>query len=223
MSALKFSFLRINSNGDIPQEFCNIDNYDDGELYGNLRPLFSHYEKGKGEIGGTEPIYIGTSKYTLWCNNGKRYKVELFYDEDGQNKSLLPNHRMNAMADAGRFTSKKFDYIPKNNKNHNQNIKTNWGSNYFVGDIICKFSTGKPFPDCSIFGENPINFIMSKKTPNTRMINAYGTFEEAENAINECIMMGDEFVDYHIIPKVCEDDEYKELLKSWGIYVSTAE
>jgi len=215
MSAPKYSFLRINSNGEVPQEFCNIGDYESGELYENLRPLFSHYE----EDG--DKIFIGTSKYTFWCNDGKRYKVEVFFDEDGSHKKLLPNHRANAMADAGRFTNKNYNYIPKNNKNHNHNLKLAWGSNYFLGDIICKFTTGKAFPDCSMF-ENPLQFIFTRKQPNTRMINLYGGEEEANKVIHpfarKDFMNNDRWVirDYWLFPNNIHNEEYIELMKGWG-------
>jgi len=213
----KYSYMRINCNGELPFTFVNLDEFDKLDEYKQIRPLFSHYEED-GKM-----IYIGKTKYTLWCSNGKRYNVEMYFDEDGLSKKLLPNHRINAMINLGRFTSKKFDYL--NEKTRNQQIKDCWGSNYMVGDVICKITTGKPIPDCSIFGDNPIKSIMERRFPNTRMKNKYGEFlaevmvDEfyTEKYIKEMGGVGWERVKYNIGPKECDDEEYLELLKGWGI------
>ena len=217
-----YSYLRINSNGDIPMDFVNLADIKKDEEYQNIRPLFSHHTSKENDVDGKFPIYLNITKYSLWCSDGKRYNVQIYFDEDGLSKKLLPNHRANAMVDAGRFTSKKFDYI---GKTRNQEIKEAWGSGYFVGDVIMKFTTGKPIPDCSIFGENPINFIMDKrlKKPNTRMINKHGE-GMAELMFNpfaakrwDTVERNWEKQEYRIIPTGCEDTEYLELLKSWGM------
>ena len=200
-----YSYLRINANTDIPCEFVDPDK--------DLKDM----------------IRTG-SKYSLWCTDGKRYNVKIFYDDSGQDdlgNPLLPNHRVNAMIDAGRFTSKKFDYI---GKTRNQDLKEHWGSSYFMGDVVLVVIDGKPIPDCCIYGENPLEFLLDIKEPNRRMINKYGeeksrmmihpgmgmvmpsgtiTAEYFENPIWEV-------KDYHIVPIGCENTEYIELLKSWG-------
>lgn len=176
----KWSLIRINAppnrdyeKGDednyVPFEFVNID----GEFsYEQLRPLLSHYDKDKPtEIG------IGRSSYSLWCSNGKRRKIEIYYDDEGLCKLIPVNHTANAMIDCGRFTSKKFDYV--DGKSYNQKMKDEWGSPRFVGDVICKIRTGTPIPDCSIFGENPVSWIFHHKKPNSRMIAKHGSHKKA--------------------------------------------
>lgn len=218
---MKYSYLRINANGDIPMDFVNLaDDVPRDEEWNELKKLFSHYEEGKFD-------YIAKNKYTLWCSDDKRYKVEILCDEDGYNKGLLPNHRMNAMVDAGRFTSKKFDYI---GKSRNQDVKECWGSNYYVGDVIIKVVSGKPIPDCSIFGDNPLDFILHGHLPNKRMFNKYGPvltlhmFWHADTmVVPRGIVSSDYFnnPDWETTPywtaRTGEDDpEFIALLKSWG-------
>jgi len=176
----KWSLIRINAppnreyeEGDednyVPFEFVNID----GEFsYEQLRPLLSHYDKDK-----PREICIGQSSYSLWCSNGKRRKIQIYYDDEGLCKTLSVNHTANAMVDCGRFTSKKFDYVDE--KSHNQQMKDEWGAPRLVGDIICKIRTGTPIPDCSIFGQNPVSWIYNYKKPNSRMIAKCGDKKKA--------------------------------------------
>ena len=216
-----YTYIRYNANGETPMEFVNLaDSVPKDEEWNELKATMSHYE-GKGSI------YFSKAKYALWCSDGKRYNVEIFYDEDGLNKGLPPNHRINAMVHLGRFTNKNFNYI---GDTRNQQIKDTWGSNYFVGDVIIKVVVGKPIPDISVFGDNPIQAIFAQHRPNNRMVSKYGrekaimkfspihkkvmptglvTADSWENADYE-------FVDYHILPINCEDQEYLDLLESWG-------
>jgi hypothetical protein len=215
---MKHSYLRINADGDIPMDFINLaDDVPKLEVWNELKKLCSHYDADMGE----RSIYFGTNKYSLWCSDGKRYNVEILYDEEGVSKKLVPNHRMNAMVDAGRFTSKKFDYI---GKSRNQEIKECWGSNYFVGDVIIKVVTGKPIPDCSIFGDNPLDFILQGHIPNRRMINKYGHETLHMFWATSTKVMNDKFfsdpdwkdTEYWLLPTREVDSEYIDLLKSWG-------
>jgi hypothetical protein len=218
-----YCYLRFNANGETPMEFVNLaDSVPKDETWAELKKTMSHYKGGGGDT-----IYLRPVKYTLWCSDGKRYKVEILFDDDGSHKGLLPNLRFNAMVNLGRFTTKSFDYIGKSRQ---QEIKETWGSNYFVGDVIVKVQEGKPIPDCSIFGENPIKSIFAQRIPNTRMINKYGR-EKAMmmfSPIHKKVMPTGmitadswenapwEVSDYHLIPKKGADDEYLELLKGWG-------
>tara|TARA_Y100000401_G_scaffold60121_1_gene47668 strand:+ start:274 stop:975 length:702 start_codon:yes stop_codon:yes gene_type:complete len=169
----KYCYLKINALGDVPMEFVNLaDSVPKDEVWDELKKTMSHYK----EDG--EPIYFSKSKYAFWCSDGKRYNIEVLFDDDGLNKGLTPNHRYNAMVNLGRFTSKKFDYI---GKSRNQDIKDMWGANFGVGDMILKIVEGKPIPDCAIFGDNPLTSIMRTPRPNKRMITKYG----AEKALNK--------------------------------------
>ena len=217
-----YCYIRINANGETPMEFVNLaDSVPKDEPWAELKKTMSHYK-------GQDSIYLCPVKYTLWCSDGKRYKVEILFDDDGLSKKLQPNHRFNAMVNLGRFTTKSFDYIGKSRQ---QDIKETWGSNYFVGDVIVKVVEGKPIPDCSIFGENPIKSIFAQHIPNTRMINKYGR-EKAmmmfspfhkkrmPTGLVNATSWEDapwEFKDYHIFHPDSLDAEYTELLKGWEV------
>ena len=216
----KYSYLRINASGDTPCEFVNLaDSVKRDEEWDVIKASMSHASEG--------PIYLKPQKFALWCSDGKRYQVEFYYDEEGMCKGLLPNHRFNAMAHAGRFTTKKFDYI---GKSYQEELKTWWGSNFAVGDVILKFQSGKPLPDVSVFGENPMKFMFQKRTPNTRMVNKFG--DRADKVIHPnwgkkfpdgplinlemCENAEWERKEYHIsCKKGEEDDEYQELIGGW--------
>ena len=45
----------------------------------------------------------------------------------------------------------------------------------FVGDIVFKVSRGGPIPDPSVFGEDPIKFILNPNIPNSEIEHLYGT------------------------------------------------
>ena len=216
-----YCYLRFNANGETPMEFVNLaDSVPKDRVWDELKKTMSH----KGTI------YLRPAKYTLWCSDGKRYKVEILFDDEGLTKKLLPNHRFNAMVNLGRFTTKKFDYIGQSKQ---QDIKECWGSNYFVGDVIVKVVEGKPIPDCSIFGDNPIQSIFEKRLPNTRMINKYGR-EKAMGMISPIhtkkmptgLVNADswenapwEITQYRATTSDAPDD-YLELLKGWGVELS---
>ena len=214
------AYIRINAKGDCPMDFVNLaDSVPKHEVWDELKATMSHHDDKCR-------ITFGTRKYALWCSDGKRYNVEVLFDEDGIHKCLLPNHRMNAMVDAGRFTTKKFDYV---GKSHNQDIKEMWGSNYFVGDIIIKVIAGKPIPDCSIFGDNPLVFLKGHKKVSNRMRSKYG--DSAENVINPFrkkvmptgMVTADDFenapwevAEYRITSEAGQgDEEFTAMVKSW--------
>ena len=216
------SYLKINANGSIPSEVVDLTGVPKDEVLDELKKNLGHCG-----MGGSNEIYLASSTYTLWCSDGKRYKVEVLYDDDGLHKGLIPNHRGNAMVDLGRFTTKKYDYIGKSPQ---QSIKDTWGSNYFVGDIFFKITAGRPIPDISIFGDNPIFSILRRThTPSARMISTYSDFEAMLNPRYARADYGRpdasgsttwEFKDYHIIQKDCRNAEYLTLLESWGIRVA---
>ena len=219
------AYIRYNANGETPMEFVNLaDTVPKNEVWDELKKTMSHHGEGR--------ITFARSTYNLWCSDGKRYKVEILFDEDGLHKKLLPNHRFNAMVDLGRFTSKKFNFI---GQSRNQDIKESWGSNYFVGDVIVKVTAGRPIPDISIFGDNPIKSILKKKTPNARMESKHGVQESVvmfsavyKKELGHGLLLRDagvetwEWVDYWIFPEDCENQEYIDLLKGWGINIPTS-
>ena len=209
------SYLKFNANGSIPSEVVDLTGVPKDEILEELKKSMEHCG-----MGGSSEIYLSRSTYTLWCDDGKRYKVDILYDDNGATKVLLPNHRFNAMVNLGRFTSKKFNYI---GKSRNQDIKETWGSNYFVGDVFVKVTAGRPIPDINIFGFNPLLSILSQHfpnfpspTPSLKMIQLHGL--EKSQMMFDTTSNEDGFVDYNIIGKTCRNVEYVTLLKSWGFY-----
>ena len=106
---------------------------------------------------------------------------------------------------------------------------------FFVGDVYIILPSGCPTLDLFIGGDNPIDFIMQKRTPSNQMMQEFGQ-ELADNMINprmkrnipssysgtlgqyrEMLNNSDwVFVDYNLITNRCDDNSYKELLRSWG-------
>ena len=109
---------------------------------------------------------------SLWCTDGSRHEFTIFCIEDGKFKGLQPNHRANAMIDAGRFDTTEFDYVDANSKN--QRLKDAWGSNYFAGDIFIVVPRDGFIPDCSVSGVDPIAFILLEKMPGGKMKDEHG-------------------------------------------------
>ena len=184
------------------------------------------------KTAGDGAIMIERKTLLFWGDDGKRHDFDIFADENGKSKSLPPNHRLNAMINAARFTTKTFDTI---GHCQNQNLKDSWGSNYFVGDVYFQVPAGYPFPDLLVFGDNPINFIMQDRRPSDQMKKKYGE-EVARNMLNPRMKknlpshfsgnVGQYikrlnklewvFVDYHLMTNRCDDDSYKMLIRSWG-------
>ena len=212
------SYLKINANSSTPKEVVDLTGVPKDEILEELKKSMEHCG-----MGGSNEIFLSRSTYTLWCSDGKRYKVEVLYDDSGQPKGLVPNHRINAMVDLGRFTSKKFNYI---GKSRNQDIKDTWGSNYFVGDVFVKVTAGRPIPDIEIFGSNPLRSILSQycpeimsPTPSPKMIRLHG-LEKSKRMFDPTLSeLGSG--DYPVIPKTCRNVEFIALLKSWGFGVQS--
>ena len=161
--------------------------------------------------------------YELWCDDNARHRVMIFADEYGLEKRELPNHRANALIDAGRFTSQRFDEI---DDTPNQHMKEESGANYFVGDVVCLLQHGQPMPDLNVYGNNPVAFIMSRKQPSQDMIDCHP--QHATNMVHSTMVMDMTTIqcipkvtwinrDYHIKPKHCTNEEYLALLQSWGL------
>ena len=67
------------------------------------------------------------------------------------------------MADAGRFVT--MDFNMTDDESRNQKFKEARGSNYFFGDIIIVNGERDPQPDMLVYGQNPVRFITTVKTP----------------------------------------------------------
>ena len=69
---------------------------------------------------GTE---IKSMKYKVGCIAGEQHEIEFYSVARGMEYMLQPNHRVNAMVHAGRFTTKEFNDIDKNARtNKSKNV-----------------------------------------------------------------------------------------------------
>ena len=232
MPKLQCSLIRINAGNDQADIWSGVDKEN---IYNKVIQLMtmSATAEDRRSSGLPGSVMLETSPFlSVWCNDGKTHTYEIFCDEDGLGKRLPPNHCVNAMIHAARFTTKSFDTVEES---RNQQTKDSYGSNYFVGDVYFAVPLGCPSPDLSIFGNNPIKFLMQQRTPSKPMEQRYGK-EIASNMLNPRMkkklpsyFSGNvrsyreilnnakwEFVDYHIIANGCDDDSYKALIRSWG-------
>ncbi len=73
---------------------------------------------------------IDVKEMMIWCEDNQRHQLSKFMVDDGRSVCLVPNHRANTMADAGRFVTKKFNNIGTT-RSCNQDVKDSNGVNYF--------------------------------------------------------------------------------------------
>lgn len=189
------------------------------------------------EIDLHYPHYDGSCSFerntvSVWCCDGAKHHLSYLADEVGKNRELQPNHVANAIITAGRFVTQDYNTTEHTSQNRNQALKESWGSNYCVGDIFFMIPNGHSLPDFTVYGENPISFIinMELQRPSESMINEYGelvaknkidsrmyrplrsgliTLEMIENAPWA-------FIDYHLRCSWGASEEYMALLRYWG-------
>lgn len=175
---------------------------------------------------------IESCQYHLWCEDNQRRVFSVVFDEDGLRKRLYPNHWVNAMIHAGRFTSREFDDI--DNESRNQQIKEAQGSNYIVGDAVILVPSGDVQPDLSIVGDNPIRFIVIPRQPGESMVSRYGAIDAAlridyqsklevfNNNSGTGISIRRARQAYYLLPPIpeggrsCFDQNFLSMLRSWG-------
>ena len=104
----------------------------------------------KGEANTGSSYDIEQDEIMIWCNNKKWNTLHVFMVDDGRCVSLVLNHRANALAEAGRFDTKNFNDIGTL-RNHNQDLKDSYGTNYFFGDIVFNVPRGEPTPNPQAF------------------------------------------------------------------------
>jgi hypothetical protein len=230
MSDPTWCIIRINASKSQPQDIWPV--VEDGDVYAKIESLLSSSEASGGGISTSHPssIMVDRATVSLWCVDGESRDLSIYADENGKSKGLSPNHRMNAMIDAGRFLSMDYDTIKP--RSQNQRLKDSWGSNYFVGDVFCKVPVSGPLPDLSVFGENPIAFIMQERTASDQMKDEYGEVV-ARNMLDPrmrkpmpSFFSGNiqqllsnltwEHVGYHLYVDSYRDEAYTALLRSWG-------
>ena len=118
----------------------------------------------------------------LWGTDRQRHRYACYMDENGLTHELDPNHRMNAMVDAGRFTTLTRHTV---DDCKNQRLKEHQGSNYFYGDIVVAVPVGFIPPDHNVYGADPISSITGGNSPSQAMIDRYGE-TLAEQKISHC-------------------------------------
>ena len=235
---MPYLFLRINANRVNPYDIIHINEFETEDPYENSGSILSHFYRDESGLSraGDPDIFIERESFLVWCQDGKRHTMELYCDENGKEKGLPPNHRVNAMIHAGRFTTKMFCDV--DSKSRNQKLKDSWGPNYCVGDVLWKVPSGKPMPDTCVYGDNPILFIMEERTACAQMKIEHG--EENSTSMMQATMkkkqlpqgislsMAEiahheanpvwEHVGYHVqSTQASEDSGYKALLSSWHV------
>jgi hypothetical protein len=209
-------------------EVFNGDDFDNCGFYENALSLLSHKKRGKDGRWpkGDSNLSIDGTTFKLWCIDGSRHNIDVVFDEQGLDKSLIPNHRANAAIFAGRFLSREFNHVDVDS--NNQQLKDSWGSCFIVGDLICRIPQGTPIPDLNVFGDNPIEFILSSRLPCPAMIREHGAqvaknmmsynmMKSPPNTMDEVMNPRWERTTYELIPKECSSKVYIRLLKSWNI------
>ena len=224
-------YHRVNANSNesfIEAQIRDFDADADDEN-AHLRSLLTNERpKPNGKWEACDDfLFVEIQKFTMWCDDGKFRELTVCMDEDGRKKSLLPNHRANALIDAGRFTSKdREDFI----EGRNQSLKEHQGCSFVYGNMVCKIPFGGARPDHSVYGNNPLRYILQPRAPSAKMIRSHGE-ELAKNKLSPTRNMVTlsvlssgpsrwEDASYHVAPKNCTNFEFKMLLKKWGVQAS---
>ena len=231
MSGAGCTLVRINAGNIQTDMWLGLD---DKNVDTKINQLMSSSAKAEAGQSGAHAsdIMVESTTWLFWGDDGKTHEFDIFADENGKAKSLPPNHRVNAMIHAARFTTKRFDTV---RRARNQEMKDAYGSNFFVGDVYIKVPSGRPTLDLFICGDNLIDFIMKERTPSNKMKQEYG-IEVAINMLNPRMRKNypyeysgtlDQyremlnnlnwvFFDYYICPNKCDNNSYKAFLRSWG-------
>jgi hypothetical protein len=222
-------YHRINANSAEPFTDARVRDFDANaaDEDAHLRSLLTHRRaqlNGKWDHGD-ENLCMESSIYTFWCDDGELSDMTIFMDENGHGKYLLPNHRANALIDAGRFTSKaRVEF----NEGRNNSLKEHSGCNFVYGDVVCKIPIGTTGPDHTVYKNNPLWYILQPREPTAEMMDTHGE-EMARNklvpnrkinVLASIMTPGNpvwEDTVYSFAPKNCTNYEFKILLKLWGV------
>lgn len=213
--------VKVNALGSpCVKTVTNFDNIDEHRIYSQVKDLLH-----------TDDIEV--CHYHFWCEDGQRRVFSAVFDGNGLGKQLYPNHWVNAMIHAGRFTTKSFDNVDDNSRN--QQIKESQASNYVVGDVVILVPSEDAPPDSSIVGVNPYSFIARRLQPGTSMVSKHGAVVAAHKIdyrmkiqlFHDESGMSMRWVSkqYHILPPVpeggrsCYDQNYLSMVQSWGFDV----
>ena len=71
----------------------------------------------------------------LWGTDRQRHHYACYMDENGLTHELDPNHRVNAIVDAGRFTTLTHHTV---DDCKNQRLKEHQGSNYTANGLLAR-------------------------------------------------------------------------------------
>ena len=170
--AAQFTLLRINTQGDVPMDFVNVD-APDHTLYEHLREVANWGEHGE----------VASHNYAFYTTDGRRMKYEVYFAGSGLLEKQQPNHRANAMAIYGMYHKNG----TPDEKCRQFQLKQEWGCRFFVGDIIIRIKKNQPLPDVSVFGTNPLSYIMTlrsehhRRTPTRQYQRKYEDWEDRCN------------------------------------------
>lgn len=228
MAAPTHYYHRINSNSAERYRDAQVRDFnaDATDTEAHVQSLLTHrtpLSTGRWDHGD-ESISVKCGWFNMHCTDGVRRDIKAWFHEENGLKSLIPNHRANAMIDAGRFETAERTEM---SDNFNQILKDYKGCNFVFGDLVCEIPTGTPVPDHSIYGNNPLWYIMQPRKPPAELIEKLGQ-EMAVNKLSptrkyDIIATGDtgtpvwQDATYYAVPRVCGDIEFKTLLQLWGV------
>ena len=229
MSNVYYHRINANSNESFIEAQIQDFDADANDEDAHLESLLTHERakpNGKWEACDNF-LLVDIQKLTMWCDDGKCRELTVFMDENGRGKSLLPNHRANALIDAGRFTSKDREEFKEG---RNQSLKEHQGCSFVYGNVVCKIPFGWARPDHSMYGNSPLRYILQPRAPSAKMIRIHGEelarnkLSPTRNMITFSMLFSErpawEDTDYHVAPKNCTNFEFKMLLKKWGVQES---
>lgn len=220
-------YHRINANSAEPFTTARVQDFGAGpdNQRDHLLSLLTHRQATLGGKWGhgDENLGLESSTYTLWCDDGELRELTVFMNENGR-ACLPPNHRANALIDAGRFTSKDRTEFKDG---RNQSLKEHGGCNFVWGDVVCKIPFGTAGPDHTVYKNNPLRYILQPREPTAEMVKAHGE-EMARNKLLPTRKMdisasfrsmkpvwGD--TAYQLGQNNCTNYEFKILLSLWGV------
>ena len=93
---IQYSLIRVNAYSCDLLEVFNYQDQDDHTLYGNVHAILS-----AGEAHTGSSYHIEQTEIMIWYQNNTRNKLQVFMLDDGRCVPLVPNHRANAMTEAG--------------------------------------------------------------------------------------------------------------------------
>ena len=150
-----FTILHIPTSGDVPCEFKNVQD-DDHNLYDFLRKQSDWQVEGVSTCGA----WVSYHNYKFHSVDGRHLNYEVYFCGEALDLNLQPNHRATAMASMGMYGKNG----NPDEKSRQYELKNAWGCNFFYGDIFIRIKKNQPLPDATIYGENPLAFMVAHAT-----------------------------------------------------------